>query len=88
MKTSAIVVMSAFLMSAAVPVFAMTHQEKLACAMTAGNCLDRGKLLEKRIMVIKNEIQKTANTSPEEVKKLEKKLQDTLGELKRVEDES
>jgi len=88
MKTSALVVMSAFLMSAAVPVFAMTHQEKLACAMTAGNCLDRGKLLEKRIMVIKNEIQKTANTSPEEVKKLEKKLQDTLGELKRVEDES
>jgi len=45
----------------AVPVFAMTHQEKLACAMTAGNCLDLGKLLEKRIMEIKNE--KAQNTN-------------------------
>ena len=88
MKTSALVVMSAFLMSAAVPVFAMTQQEKLACAMTAGNCLDRGKLLEKRIMGIKNEINKNANGSPEEAKILEKKLQDAMDELKRVENES
>ncbi len=88
MKTSALVVMSAFLMSAAVPVFAMTHQEKLACAMTAGNCLDRGKLLEKRIMEIKNEKTQNTNGSPEEVKKLDKKLQDAMDELKRVEDET
>lgn len=88
MKTSALVVMSAFLMSAAVPVFAMTHQEKQACAMTAGNCLDRGKLLEQRIMEIKNEMAKNANGSPEEVKKLDRKLQDAMDELKRVENES
>jgi len=64
MKTSALAVMSAFLMSAAVPVFAMAHQEKLACAMTAGNRLDRGKLLEKRIMEIKNQIAQYTNSSP------------------------
>ena len=88
MKTSALVVMSAFLMSAAVPVFAMTHQEKLACAMTAGNCLDRGKLFEKSIVEIKNEMAKNTNGSPEEVKKLDKQLQNAMDELKRVEDET
>lgn len=88
MKTSALVVMSAFLMSAAVPVSAMTQQEKLACAWTAGNCLDRGKLLEKRIVEIKHEIAKNTNDSPEEAKKLDKKLQDAIDELKRVEEES
>lgn len=88
MKTSALVVMSAFLMSAAVPVFAMTHQEKLACAMTAGNCLDRGKLLEQRIVEIKHEIAKDTNGPPDEVKKLDNKLQDAMDELKRVENES
>jgi hypothetical protein len=88
MKTTALVVMSAFLMAAAVPVFAMTHQEKLACAMTAGNCLDRDKLLEQRIMEIKNEIAKNTNGSPEEVGRLNRKLQDVMDELKRVEDES
>ena len=88
MKTSALVVMSAFLMSAAVPVFAMTHQEELACAMTAGNCLDRGKLLEQRIVEIKHEIAKNTNGSPEEVKKLDKQLQNAMDELKRVEDET
>jgi len=88
MKTSALVVMSAFLMSAAVPVCAMTHQEKLACAMTAGNCMDRGKLLEQRIKEIKNEIAQNTSSSSEELKKLDKKLQDATDELKRVENES
>jgi len=72
----------------AVPVFAMTHQEKLACAMTAGNCLDRGKLLEQRISEIKNEIAKNTSGSPEEVERLNRKLQDVMDELKRVEDET
>jgi len=88
MKTSVLVVTSAFVMSAAVPVFAQSHQQQLACVWTAGNCLDEAKILEKRIMEIKNEIAKNANNSSEEVKKLEKKLQDAMGELKRVEDET
>lgn len=85
MKTIALVVMSAFLMSVAVPVFAMTHQQRIACAMTAGNCLDEAKALEKEIMEIKNEIKKRANESTEDMKKLENKLQkatDRLNETK------
>lgn len=71
MKTIALVVMSAFLMSVAVPVFAMTHQQRIACAMTAGNCLDEAKALEKEIMEIKNEIKMHANESPEYINKME-----------------
>jgi len=86
MKTTSLVVMSAFLMSAAIPVFAMSHQERLACAWTAGNCLDEAKILEKKITEIKSEIQKSGNGSPDEVKKLEKKLQEAMDQLKRIED--
>jgi coenzyme F420-reducing hydrogenase delta subunit len=88
MKTTTLAVLSALLMSAAGPVFAMSHQEQLACAWTAGNCLDRGKLLEKRIMEIRNEMARNTNSSSEEMKKLEKKLQDATDELKRVGNES
>lgn len=86
MKTTTLAVLSAFLMSAAGPVFAMSHQERLACAWTAGNCFDEAKLLKKRITEIKKEIQMNANGSPEEVKKLEKKLQEAMAELARIED--
>jgi len=76
--------MSAFLMSAASPVFAMSHQEQLACAWTAGNCFDEAKILEKRITEIKDEIQKNTNGSPEELKVLGKKLQETKNQLERI----
>lgn len=85
MKTTSLIVLSAVLMSSAVPVFAMTHQERLACAWTAGNCLDEAKILGKMITEIKSEIQKNANGSPVEVKVLEKKLQEVMAQLKRVE---
>ena len=39
-------------------------------------------------MEIKIEIAKNTNRSPEEVKKLDKQLQDATDELKRVENES
>ncbi|MDO9307762.1 MAG: hypothetical protein Q7V04_01715, partial [Deltaproteobacteria bacterium] len=68
------------------PVFAMSHQERLACAWTAGNCFDEAKILEKRITEIKDEIQKSGNGSPDEVKKLENKLQEAMDQLKKVED--
>lgn len=86
MKTSALVVMSAFLMSAASPVFAMTHQQQLACAWTAGNCLDEAKILEKRVVEIKNEINKGAINSPDEIKKLEDKLRNTMEQLDKIKD--
>jgi len=87
MKTRALVVMSAFLMSAAVPVFAMTHQEKVVCAMTAGNCLNEEKILERQIVEIRNEIKKGAINSPNEMTKLEDKLRNTLERLDRIKDQ-
>ena len=88
MKTTTLAVMSALLMSAAGPVFAMSHQEQLACVWTAGNCLDEAKILEKRITEIKYEIQKNTNGAPEEAKVLEKRLQEAKDRLQRIESES
>jgi len=85
MKTTVFLAMSALLLYAANPVFAMTHQELLACTWTAGNCLDESKILEERIAKIEKEIKESASRSPEEVKKLEQKLLDTKDQLARVE---
>ena len=86
MKTGVLVVMSAFLMSAAAPVFALTPQEKVICAMSAGNCLDEEKNLEKQVVEIRNEINKVASISPDEMKKLENKLRNTLDRLGKIKD--
>jgi len=85
MKTSALVVMAAFLMSAAVPVYAETAQDKELCAISANTCLDKAKVLEKRIVKLKKEIKKGANYSPEEMKTLEQKLQDAMDQLDKIE---
>jgi len=86
MKTTALAVLSAaLLMSTAGPVFAMSHQEQLACAWTAGNCFDEAKILGKRISEIKSEIQKNTNGSPEELKVLENKLHEAKNHLEKVE---
>jgi acyl-CoA synthetase (AMP-forming)/AMP-acid ligase II len=85
MKSSAIVLMAAFLMSAAVPVFANTAQEQQTCAISANTCLDKAKILQKRIKKMKADIKKGANYSPEEMKMLEQKLQDAMDQLDKVE---
>jgi hypothetical protein len=86
MKTSAIVVMAAFLMSSTVPVFAQgTAQEKETCAISANTCLDKAKVLQKRIVKIKKDIKAGKNYSPEEMKMLEQKLQDAMDQLDKVE---
>ena len=85
MKASALVVMAAFLMSAAVPVLAQNAQEKETCAISANTCLDKAKVLEKRIAKLKKEIKAGKNYSPEEMKTLEQKLQDAMDQLDKVE---
>jgi len=85
MKTSAILVMAAFLMSAAVPVFANTAQEQQTCAISANTCLDKAQILQKRIKKMKADVKKGANYSPEEMKMLEQKLQDAMDQLDKVE---
>jgi esterase/lipase len=86
MKTGALVVMSAFLMSAAGQVFAWTNQDQLACELAQVNCPVETKSLVKRTTEIKNEIKKSANGPPEEIKKLEKMLQDAMDQLKKIAD--
>lgn len=84
MKTTLFLTMSALLLSTVNPVFAMTHQQRLACTWMAGNCLDESKFLEKGIAKIEKETKDSASRSPEEVKKLEKTRQDTKDQLERV----
>jgi len=85
MKTSALVVIAAFLMSAAVPVFAQTAPEQQQCAISANTCLDKAKILEKRVMKLKKEIKAGKSYSPEEMKMLEHKLQDAMDQLDKIE---
>ena len=85
MKTGALVVMSAFLMSTAGPVFAWTNQDQLACEVAQVNCPVEAKSLEKEATGIKSEIKRSANDSPEEMKKLKKMLQDAMDQLARIE---
>jgi hypothetical protein len=77
--------MAVFLMSAAVPVFAQTAPEKQTCAISANTCLDKAKILEKRVMKLKKEIKAGKNYSPEEMKILDQKLQDAMDQLDKVE---
>ena len=60
--------MSAFLMSAAIPVFAQTHQEEVICRITAGNCLHKEKT--------QNEAKRVASTSSESIETLEQMQKD------------
>jgi len=56
MKTRALLVMSAFLLSAAGPVFAWTNQDQLACEVAQVNCPAEAKSLEPRATAIKGAI--------------------------------
>jgi len=85
MKASAFVLMAAFLISAAVPVYGQTSQENETCAISANTCLDKAKILEKRIAKLKKEIKSGKTYSPEEMKSLEQKLQDAMDQLDKVE---
>ena len=84
MKTSAIVVMAAFLMSAAVPVFALTAQEQQTCAISANTCLTKAEVVQKRMKKMKAEIKKGASYSPEDMKVLEQKLQDVQDQMDKM----
>ncbi len=55
MKTSILIVMSAFLLSATVPVYALTNQE-LACQLAQVGCPTEVKSFEPRITEWKSEM--------------------------------
>ncbi len=86
MKKCAVVVLAAFLASAAVPVFADTAQEQETCAIAANNCLNKADILQKRIKKLRAEVKKNKDKySVEEMKMLDQKLQDAIDQLDKVE---
>ena len=85
MRASAIMLMAAFLMSTAAPVFAATSQESETCAISANTCLDKAKILQKRVAKLKKEIKAGKTYNMEEMKALEQKLQDAMDQLDKVE---
>jgi len=76
MKTKALVVTSAFLMSAAIPVFAQTYQEEVICRMTADNCLHEKET--------QDEAKRVVNSSPETMVPLEQLQEDFRHRLQGV----
>jgi len=84
MKKIALAVMAVFLMSAAVPVFAETAAEKEACAISAGTCLTKAEMVEKRMKKMKADIKKGTMYSPEDMKVLEQKMQDVQDQMDKM----
>jgi hypothetical protein len=84
MKTSALVLMAAFLMSAAVPVFAETAAEKEQCAISANTCLNKAEVVEKRMKKMQADIKKGTMYSPEDMKVLEQKLKDVQDQMDKM----
>ena len=88
MKKIAVVLMAAFMMSAAVPVMAaeMSKEDKDQCLLASKNCLNEVDSLQKKIKKLNNEIKKgTKVYSPAELNKLNAKLkeaEDILDNLK------
>jgi hypothetical protein len=84
MKRMALMVMAAVLMSsAAVPVMALTAAEKETCLISAGNCGNKAKELEKEVMEMKKEMKAGKKTySEEDLKMLDHKIQEALDQLK------
>lgn len=88
MKRCTMLALVALLMTATVPVLATEdpNQEKVICDLASKNCVSRVQTLEKRIQKLNREVKKgNRKYSPEELKKLEMKLQEAQDQLDRVE---
>ena len=85
MRASAIMLMAAFLMSTAAPVFAATSQESETCAIFALSRQVLAEIAQKRVAKLKKEIKAGKTYNMEEMKALEQKLQDAMDQLDKVE---
>ncbi|MSM40159.1 MAG: hypothetical protein GJT30_11120 [Geobacter sp.] len=77
MKKAAVMVLAAFMMSAAVPAFAaeMTKEEKDQCLLASKGCKGEVDSIQKKIKKLQTEIKKgTKVYSADEIKKLKDKL--------------
>jgi peptidoglycan hydrolase CwlO-like protein len=77
MKKTAMMVLAAFVMTAAVPAFAadMTKEEKDQCLLASKGCTTEVDSIQKKIKKLNAEIKKGKKVySSEEIKKLQEKL--------------
>jgi len=87
MKKSVIMMMTALMLSAAIPAYSQqTPEEKVICNLAAQNCLNKADILQKRIKKLNAEVKKGSKTySAEDLKKIEQKLQEAQDALDKVE---
>jgi hypothetical protein len=87
MKKNAIMLIAALMLSATMPAYSQdTHQEEVSCELAAKNCLSRVDILQKRIKKLNAEVKKGTKTySPEDLQKIEQKLQETKDLLDKIE---
>jgi Skp family chaperone for outer membrane proteins len=86
MKKIAIIALSAFLVTAAIPAIAQEVQEKEICQISANSCLNKADILQKKIEKLNAEIKKgDTKYSAEELKMLEQKLQDAIDQMDKME---
>jgi peptidoglycan hydrolase CwlO-like protein len=80
MKKIAVMLLAAFSLAAAVPVFAaeMTKEQKDQCLLASKNCASEVDSIQKKVRKLNAEIKKgTKVYTPEELKKLNDKLKET-----------
>jgi peptidoglycan hydrolase CwlO-like protein len=80
MKKIAVVLLAAFSMAAAVPVFAVeqTTEQKDECLLASKDCANQVDSIQKKIKKLNAEIKKgTKVYTPEELKQLNAKLKET-----------
>jgi peptidoglycan hydrolase CwlO-like protein len=87
MKKVAVMLMAAFVMSAAVPAFAaeMTKEEKDQCLLASKGCTTEVDSIQKKIKKLNAEIKKGKKVySAEEIKKLQQKLDEAEKMLDKI----
>jgi uncharacterized protein YlxW (UPF0749 family) len=90
MKITAVAVLAAFMITAAVPAMAqMSKEEKDQCLLASKNCMTEVDSIQKRIKKLNAEIKKGKKVySAEEIKKLEQKLKEATDILNTLEKEN
>lgn len=87
MKKSALMIMTAFLVSGVIPALAQepSKQDQVICNLAAKNCLGEAEAIKKRVEKLQTEMQKGKTYSPEDVQQLEQKLKEAQDLLDKIE---
>jgi prephenate dehydrogenase len=88
-RMTAVLLAGLFMSSAAISAAQTPTMEKDECLLSSRNCVDQVDDIQKRIHKLNREIKKGTRTySPQELKKLQMKLDETRQLLKTIEENS